>query len=104
MQSCRYQNLEEAHFSVHYLPYLLTQLTRVAKNFVIILFTSELPKQVEEPEVVESEVTIEITGPEEPEPVPPEWVQVYDDLVSEFLVYRPHQKEQRNNSSLDDSV
>lgn len=57
-------------------------------NFVIILFPSELPKPVEEPEVVESEITIEITAPEEPEPVAPVWVQVYDDLVSSFLVYR----------------
>ena len=53
------------------------------------MFTSELPKPVEEPEVVESEVTIEITAPEEPEPVAPVWVQVYDDLVSTCLVYIP---------------
>ena len=40
---------------------------------------------MEEPEVVEVEVE-KVETPVEPEPIAPEWVQVYEDLVSYFVL------------------
>ena len=37
---------------------------------------------MEEPEVVEVEEVEEVEAPSEPEPIAPEWVQIYEDLVS----------------------
>ena len=37
---------------------------------------------MEEPEVVEVEEVEEVEAPSEPEPIAPEWIQIYEDLVS----------------------